>query len=82
MSSGEDFTKTLGTNSAFTISNPIIKKPFRLILTGGTIATVMFTGYTVNWIALDLQTDYIPAQINYLYCEIRSTNQIYVFWGS
>jgi len=82
LSSGEDFTKTLGTNSAFTISNPIIKKPFRLILTGGTIATVMFTGYTVNWIALDLQTDYIPAQINYLYCEIRSTNQIYVFWGS
>lgn len=81
MTLGEDFIKTLEASSAFTISNPIIKKPFRMFLTGGTIAATMFTGYTSTWIASTLQSDYNPAIVNILYCEIREAGQITLFWG-
>lgn len=80
MTLGEDFIKTLEASSAFTISNPIIKKPFRMFLTGGTIAATMFTGYTSTWIASTLQSDYNPAIVNILYCEIRESGQITLFW--
>ena len=83
---GDDFTKLtgMGTNQAFTINSEglIIKKAFRLIITGGTLAVPTFTGYTVNWILTSLVTDYVPAKINYLICEIRSAGQIYCFWGA
>lgn len=82
MSAGEDFTKVCGAGSAFTISNPIIKKPFRLFLTGGTLAATLFTGYVSNWILTSLQSDYVPANNNVLWCEIRSAGQIYLFWGA
>lgn len=82
MSAGEDFTKVCAAGSAFTISNPIIKKPFRLFLTGGTLAATLFTGYTSNWILTSLQSDYVPANNNVLWCEIRSAGQIYLFWGA
>ena len=80
MSLGEDFVKTLEADSAFTISNPVIKKPFRMFLTGGTIAATMFTGYTSTWIAGSLKSDYNPAVTNVLYCEIRETGVITLFW--
>jgi len=82
LATGEDFTKTLAANSAFTITNPIIKKPFRLVITGGTLAANLFTGYTSNYLAGDLQSDYNPDITNWLYCEIRSAGNIYVFWGA
>ncbi len=80
MALGEDFVKTLEADSAFTISNPVIKKPFRMFLTGGTIAATMFTGYTSTWIAGSLKSDYNPAVTNVLYCEIRETGVITLFW--
>lgn len=44
MDIADDFTKLdNGAASVFTISNPIIKKAFRLFLTGGTIAAPLFT---------------------------------------
>lgn len=82
MLSGFDFTKTIGANTAFTISNPVIKKPFRLIISGGTLVVPTFTGYNATWILGSLLADYNPAITNYLWCEIRSAGQIYIFWGA
>ena len=82
MALGEDFTKTCAAASVFTISNPIIKKAFRLFITGGTLGTPLFTGYTSNWILGALPIDYNPAIENILICEIRSAGQIYLFWGN
>ena len=76
------FTRTVGTNQQYAILNPILYKPFRLILTGGTLNATLFSGYTSNWILTSLQTDYVPANTNYLWCEIRSAGQIYLFWGA
>ena len=76
------FTRTVGTNQQYTILNPILYKPFRLILTGGTLNATLFSGYTSNWILTSLQADYVPANTNYLWCEIRSAGQIYLFWGA
>ena len=76
------FTRTVGTNQQYAILNPILYKPFRLILTGGTLNATLFTGYTSNWILTSLQADYVPANTNYLWCEIRSAGQIYLFWGA
>lgn len=81
LSTGEDFSKTCGASSAFTISNPIIKKKFRLFLTGGTLAVPTFTGYTTTWMASTAVTDYVPANVNVLYCEIRSAGTLNLFWG-
>lgn len=78
---GDQFTKTCGAASAFTISNAVIFKPFRMVITGGTLAATLFTGYTTNWIISSLIDDYVPASVNYLICEIRSAGQIYCFWG-
>lgn len=76
------FTRTVGTNQQYAILNPILYKPFRLILTGGTLNATLFSGYTSNWILTSLQADYVPANTNYLWCEIRSAGQIYLFWGA
>ena len=78
---GEDFEKTCGTDQAFTISNVELKKPFRLILTGGSLNSTLFTGYTANWILFSVAGDYNNTVDNYLWCEIRSAGQIYLFWG-
>ena len=81
MSLADDFTKlTNGASSVFTISNPIIKKPFRLFISGGTLGTPLFTGYTATWKASTLQSDYNPAVVMVLCCEIRSSGQITLFW--
>lgn len=82
LEAGEDFTKTCGTGSTFTIINPIIKKPFRLFLTGGTLGATLFTGYNSTWVASTLQTDYNPLIENVLICEIRSAGEITLFWGA
>jgi len=83
MSLYDDFEKLdCGANSQFTITNPILKKGFRMNLKGGTLQIPTFSGYTVNWILTSLVTDYVPAQNNYLWCEIRSAGQIYCFWGA
>lgn len=79
---GEDFTKTCDTGSTFTIINPIIKKSFRLFLTGGTIAAPLFTGYTSTWVASTAIGDYNPLVVNVLVCEIRSAGEITLFWGA
>ena len=76
------FTRTVGTNQQYAILNPILYKPFRLILTGGTLNATLFSGYTSNWILTSLQADYVPANVNYLWCEIRSAGKIYLFWGA
>ena len=76
------FTRTVGTNQQYAILNPILYKPFRLILTGGTLNATLFSGYTSNWIVTSLQADYVPANTNYLWCEIRSAGKIYLFWGA
>lgn len=82
MSLYDDFEKLdCGVNSQFTISNPILKKGFRLTIKGGTLLVPTFSGYTVNWALNSLVTDYVPAQNNYLWCEIKSASQIYCFWG-
>jgi hypothetical protein len=78
----EVFEKTLTGATAFTISNPRNFKPFRLILTGGSLSVPTFTGYTVNWINTSLVTDYVNTITNVLWCEIRATGQIYCFWGN
>ena len=82
MTSGEYFSKTCGTSSAFTLANVIIWKPFCLILTGGSLASPLFTGYAVNWIHGSLLSDYNNAATNYLWCQVRSAGQVYVFWGA
>ena len=76
------FTRTVGANQQYTILNPILYKPFRLILTGGTLNATLFSGYTSNWILTSLQADYVPANTNYLWCEVRSAGQIFLFWGA
>lgn len=82
MDIADDFTKLdNGASSVFTISNPIIKKAFRLFITGGTIAAPLFTGYTSTWVASTLIGDYNPAIVNVLVCEIRSAGEITLFWG-
>jgi hypothetical protein len=82
MALGEDFTKTCAAASVFTISNPIIKKSFRMFITGGTLGTPLFTGYTDTWIASTLIGDYNPAIVNVLVCEIRAAGEITLFWGA
>lgn len=82
MSVGDDFERVCSENTQFTLINQIIKKPFRIKMTGGTLTAPLFLGYMVNWILTSLITDYVPAQSNYLHCEIRSAGQIYVFWGA
>jgi hypothetical protein len=86
LTAGEDFTKLTGmaTPSTFTINvaGLVLKKQFRLFLTGGTLALPTFTGYTTHWLASTAVTDYVPAtNPNVLYCEIREANHIYLFWG-
>jgi len=81
LSSGEDFEKTCASLQAFTISNEIIKKPFRLILTGGSLATTLFTGYIEYWINDSSKSDYDNTITNYLWCEIRESGKIYLFRG-
>ena len=80
---GEEFTKLTGMSSltTFTISNPIIKKDFRLVMSGGALSVPTFAGYTVTWLYNSLVSDYNPAITNYLWCEIRSAGKIYCFWG-
>jgi hypothetical protein len=81
MSVADDFTKlTNGAASVFTISNPIVKKPFRLFISAGTLGTPLFTGYTATWNASTLQSDYNPAVVMVLCCEIRESGQITLFW--
>lgn len=82
LATAEVFEKTLTGATAFTISNPRNFKPFRLILTGGSLSVPTFTGYTVNWILTSLVTDYVNTISNVLWCEIRSAGQIYCFWGN
>jgi hypothetical protein len=82
LEAGEDFSKTCGADSAFTISNLILRKPFRMFLTGGTLASTLFTGYTANWILGCSVADYNNAVTNVLWCEVRSAGQIYLFWGA
>lgn len=82
LATAEVFKKTLTGATAFTISNPRNFKPFRLILTGGSLSVPTFTGYTVNWILTSLVTDYVNTVSNVLWCEIRSAGQIYCFWGA
>jgi hypothetical protein len=82
LATAEVFEKTLTGATAFTITNPINFKPFRLILTGGSLSVPTFTGYTVNWILTSLVTDYVNTVSNVLWCEIRATGQIYCFWGN
>lgn len=77
----EVFDKTLTVATSFTISNPILYKGFRIKLTGGSLNTDLFTGYTENWILNSLITDYIAGSTNWLDCEIREGNNIYLFWG-
>lgn len=79
--SSRDYSKTCGSNSQFTISNPIVGKTFRMFLTGGTLNSDLFNGYTETWLASTLLTDYIPANINVLYCELRSAGVLTLFWG-
>jgi len=82
MTSGEYFSKTCGASSAFTLANVIIWKPFCLILTGGSLSSALFTGYSVSWIHGSLLSDYNNAATNYLWCQVRSAGQVYVFWGA
>lgn len=79
--SGEIFTATCGTSNVFTINNPMLYKGFKLLLTGGTLNSQLFAEYTTHWILSSEVTDYVPANVNILVCEIRSDNNIYVFWG-
>lgn len=81
VSSAEIFTKTLGSNSQFTITNPILNKFFKLVITGGTLNADLFSGYTETWILNSLVTDYVPASSNILVCEIRSAGTIHLFWS-
>lgn len=81
LEAGEDFTKTCADDSVFTFANLIIKKPFRMILTGGTLDTPLFTDYTDTWEYGSLQADYNNAVSNILWCEVRSAGQISLFWG-
>lgn len=80
LEAGEDFTKTCGSASAFTIANLIIKKPFRMFLTGGSLNTALFTGYTTTW-RLGAASEYNNAIVNRLWCEVMSAGQIEVMWG-
>lgn len=82
LATAEVFEKTLTGATAFTISNARNFKPFRLILTGGSLSVPTFTGYTVTWILNSAVTDYVAGNTNYLWCEIRSAGQIYCFWGA
>lgn len=81
VSSAEIFTKTLGSNSQFTITNPVLNKFFKLVITGGTLNADLFSGYTETWILNSLVTDYVPASSNILVCEIRSAGTIHLFWS-
>jgi dGTP triphosphohydrolase len=76
----EDFEKNCTTNQSFSISNPILRKAFRLKLTGGNLIVSFFTGYTVHWIAGSSLEDYTSGLNNYLYCEIRSNGNVYCFF--
>lgn len=80
VAAGESFTKTCGTNQAFTISNPIVGKQFDLTMTGGTLAVPTFTGYTSTWILNALVTDYVATSSNILVCKITGVNTIKLFW--
>jgi hypothetical protein len=80
LSAGEIFTKTLSGATTFNITNPINYKPFRIKLSGGSLNTPIFSGYTEKFIASTLRTDYVSSG-SVLYCEIQSTNIINLFWG-
>lgn len=80
--SADVFVKTLTGATSFTISNPILYKPFRITLTGGSLNATLFTGYTTNWILTSLITDYVNTVSNVLWCEVRSAGQVYCFWGA
>jgi hypothetical protein len=81
LSIGENFTKVYANGNAFTISNPIIGKRFRLFISGGTVLTVpTFTGYTTTWIASTLASDY-NGTAAVLYAELRSAGALVLFWG-
>ena len=76
----EVFEKALTGATSFTITNPIKYKGFRIRLTGGSLNTDLFTGYTENWILNSLITDYVSTG-SWLNCEIRESNNIHLFWG-
>lgn len=82
---GEDFTKLtgMGANQVFTLNNAgiVLKKSFRLFITGGSIPTQPFTGYTAIWILNSLNTDYVPASTNILVGEVRAAGTIHLFWS-
>jgi hypothetical protein len=80
LSVAEVFEKALSGATSFTINNPIKYKGFRIRLSGGSLNTDLFTGYTENWILNSLITDYVSAG-SWLNCEIRESNNIHLFWG-
>jgi hypothetical protein len=80
LSLGEVFTKTLTGATTFTITNPRNYKAFRLKLSGGSLNTPIFSGYTETFIASTLRGDYVSTG-SVLYCEIQSANVINLFWG-
>ena len=81
LSIGEVFTKSLTVPTTFTITNPITYKGFKLKLIGGTLNIDLFTDYTENWILNSLITDYDNTVENWLCCEIREDDNIYLYWG-
>ena len=80
LATGEVFTKTLTGATTFTITNPRNYKAFRLKLSGGSLNTPIFSGYTETFIASTLRGDYVSAG-SVLYCEIQEANKINLFWG-
>lgn len=82
LTAAEDFERTCGPDEQFSISNPVLKKPFRLKLTGGTLNSQVFLDYSIYWMSGQSIADYDPASENWLYCEIRDSGKIYLFWES
>ena len=80
--SGEDFTATAGTNHYWDVTNPIVHKPLRIKVTAGNLRADLFNGYTLNWIGGSSLADYNASIDNYLYVELRSNNEIYLFFES
>ncbi len=77
---GEVFTKTLTGATTFTIVNSRNYKAFRLKLSGNSLNTPIFSGYTETWIASTLRGDYVSTG-SVLHCEIQEANKINLFWG-
>lgn len=80
VSAADDFERTCDADEQFTITNPVLKKVFRLKLTGGSLNATLFNGYNEHWIRGSVKADYLPASDNWLYCEIRATGEIYLYF--